>query len=166
MNTIVSTPDLSDQFDQQVDIVEPLFMHYGGLKQGYGQITTIACFEDNSLVAEQVKLPGEGRALVVDGGGSLRCSLLGDQLAAIAIENGWSAILINGSLRDVEVIAPMPLVVLALASIPRKTVKAGQGNLNVPISFAGVTFYPNHYLFVDETGILVSEKNLLDASTI
>jgi regulator of ribonuclease activity A len=161
VNTTVSTPDLSDQFDQEVNIVQPIFKHYGDLKQGYGQITTIDCFEDNSLVSEQVQLPGEGRILVIDGGGSLRYSLLGDQLTGKAIDNGWSAILINGSLRDVEIIASMPLVVLALASIPRKTVKAGKGSLNVPVSFAGVTFNPNHYLFIDETGILVAEKNLL-----
>lgn len=162
MNIIISTPDLSDQFDQHVNIVEPLFKHYGNLKQGYGQITTIDCFEDNSLVVEQVKSPGEGRMLVVDGGGSLRRSLLGDQLATAAIENGWSGILINGCLRDVEVIAPMPLVVMARASIPRKTEKAGKGSLNVPVTFGGVTFHPNHYLFIDETGILVAEKNLLE----
>ena len=139
MDIIVSTPDLSDQFDKQINIVKPLFTHYGGLKQGFGQITTIACFEDNSLVAEQVKLPGHGGVLVVDGQASLRCSLLGDQLAAAAIDNGWSAILINGCLRDVEIISPMSLVVMALASIPRKTIKAGKGSLNVPLSFAGVT---------------------------
>ena len=161
MNTIISTPNLSDQFDQKVNIVEPLFRHYGSLKQGYGQITTIACFEDNSLVSEQVKSPGEGRILVVDGGGSLRCSLLGDQLASAAIKNGWSGILINGCLRDVEIIAPMQLAIMALASIPRKTVKRGKGNLNVPVSFAGVTFHPDNYLFIDETGILVAESNLL-----
>ena len=161
MAVLVSTPDLSDQFDQAVNIVQPLFTHYGGLKQGYGKITTIACFEDNSLVAEQVKSPGHSGVLVVDGGASLRCSLLGDQLVAIAIENGWSAILINGCLRDVEIIAPMPLVIMALASIPRKTVKAGKGNLNIPISFAGVTFQPGHYLFADETGIILAENNLL-----
>ena len=161
MDVIVSTPNLSDQFDQHVDIVEPLFKHYGSLKQGYGKITTVNCFEDNSLVAEQVKLPGNGGVLVVDGGASLRYSLLGDQLAASAIENSWSVILINGCLRDVEIIAPMPLVVMALASIPRKTVKAGKGQLNLPVNFAGATFHPGHYLFVDETGILVAENNLL-----
>jgi len=162
MNTIISTPDLYDQFNQKVDIVEPLFKHYGHLKQGYGQITTVACFEDNSLVAEQVKLSGEGRILVVDGEASLRCSLLGDQLAVEAIKNNWAGVLINGCLRDVEIIAPMPLIVMALASIPRKTVKEGKGSLNIPVSFGGVTFHPGHYLFVDETGILVSENNLLD----
>ncbi len=161
MNIVISTPDLSDKFNAQVDIVEPLFTHYGGLKQGYGQITTISCFEDNSLVAEQVKLPGNGGVLVVDGGASLRYSLLGDQLTAIAIDNGWSAILINGCLRDVEIIAPLQLVVMALASIPRKTLKAGKGKLNLPVNFAGVTFHPGDYLFADETGILVANSNLL-----
>jgi len=162
MNTIISTPDLSDEFNQKVDIVAPLFKHYGHLRQGYGQITTVSCFEDNSLVAQQVKSSGEGRILVVDGKGSLRYSLLGDQLVAEAIENNWAGVLINGCLRDVEIIAPMPLIVMALASIPRKTVKAGEGSLNVPVSFGGVTFHPGHYLFVDETGILVAENNLLD----
>tara|TARA_B100000959_G_C14917087_1_gene597836 strand:+ start:672 stop:1169 length:498 start_codon:yes stop_codon:yes gene_type:complete len=162
MNTIVSTPDLSDKFNQEVAIAEPLFKHYGKLKQGYGQITTIECFEDNSLVAEQVKSPGKGRVLVVDGKESLRCSLLGDQLASAALENGWSAILINGCLRDVEIIKSIPLVIMALAPIPRKTVKAGKGRLNVNISFAGVSFHPEHYLFIDESGILVAKKNLLE----
>ena len=161
MNTIVSTPDLSDKFDREVDIVQPLFKHYGALKQGYGQITTINCFEDNSLVAEQVNSPGDGGVLVIDGGASLRCSLLGDQLVAVAIENSWATILINGCLRDVEIIAPMPLVIMALTSIPRKTVKAGTGSLNEPVTFAGVTFRPGHYLFADETGIIVAENNLL-----
>jgi len=161
VSAIVSTSDLSDQFNQKVDILEPIFKHYGGLKQGYGKITTVACFEDNSLVAEELNSPGEGRALVIDGKGSLRCSLLGDQLVAMAIDNGWGPILINGCLRDVELISPMPLVVMALGSIPRKTVKAGKGSLNDPISFAGVTFHPDHYLFADETGILVAESNLL-----
>lgn len=164
MDVIISTPNLCDQFDEQVDIVEPLFKHYGSVKQGFGQITTVSCFEDNSLVAEQVKLPGNGGVLVVDGGASLRRSLIGDQLTAAAIENSWSTILINGCLRDVEIIASMQMVVMALASIPRKTVKAGKGQLNVPVSFAGVTFHPGHYLFVDETGILVAENNLLALS--
>jgi len=161
MNIIVSTPDITDEFEKEVDIVDPLFTHYGGIKQGFGQITTISCFEDNSLVAEQVKLPGNGGALVVDGQASLRYSLLGDQLVATAINNGWSAILINGCLRDVEIISTMSLIVIALASIPRKTVKAGKGILNVPLSFAGVTFHPGNYLFADKTGIIVAKNNLL-----
>ena len=161
MAIIISTPDLCDQFNQQVVVAQPLFTHYGAVRQGFGQITTIACFEDNSLLAEQVKLPGNGGVLVIDGGASLGCSLLGDQLAAAAVDNAWSAILINGCIRDVELISSMPLLIMALASIPRKTIKAGQGELNIPVSFAGVTFKPGAYLFADQTGVLVSNDNLL-----
>ena len=161
MAIIISTPDLCDQFDQQVDVAQPLFRHFGGNTQGFGKITTVNCFEDNSLVAEQVKSPGHGGVLVVDGGASMRCSLLGDQLASAAVGNAWSAILINGCIRDVELISSMPLVVMALASIPKKTVKAGQGQLNVPVSFAGVTFTPGAYLYADQTGLLISDHDLL-----
>ena len=162
MAIIISTPDLCDQFDQQVDVAQPLFKHFGANSQGFGQITTVTCFEDNSLVAEQVKLPGHGGVLVVDGGASMRYSLLGDQLAAAAVDNAWSAILINGCVRDVELISSMPLVVMALASIPKKTVKAGQGELNLPVTFAGITFTPGAYLYADQTGLLVSDVDLLD----
>lgn len=163
--TSISTPDLCDlheaEPDAKLSVVEPMFLHYGGLKAFSGQISTVCCFEDNSKVAEKVKSPGEGKVLVVDGAASMRCSLLGDQLAAAAIKNGWAGILINGCLRDVEIIKPMPLGVMALASIPRKTVKAGQGETDIEVSFAGTRFIPGYYLYADETGILVAAKDLL-----
>lgn len=158
---VFSTPDLCDLYESELIVVEPLFSHYGGNTSFFGQISTVRCFEDNSLVAEKVKSPGNGKVLVVDGAASLRCSLLGDQLAAAAIDNGWAGILINGALRDVEIIAPMPLGVMALASIPRKTLKAGQGESDCELSFAGAVFTPGHYLYADQTGILVSATALL-----
>lgn len=161
MSHSVSTPDLCDEFEAEVTVVEPLFRHYGGVTAFSGEISTVRCFEDNSFVAEKVKSEGQGKVLVVDGAASMRCSLLGDQLAAAAIDNGWAGILINGCLRDVEIIAPMSLGVMALASIPRKTVKAGQGEVDVPVTFAGSTFTPGHYIYADQTGILVSAKSLL-----
>lgn len=161
----ISTPDLCDQYetDPQVElqVVAPLLSHYGATQAFCGEIGTVKCFEDNSLVAQQVKSAGLGRVLVVDGGASMRCSLLGDQLAAAALENGWAGIVINGCIRDVEIIAPMAIGVMAIASIPLKTVKAGKGSLDVPVSFAGADFSPGHYVYADQTGILVSNKNLL-----
>ena len=136
----VSTPDLCDQYEDDVQVVEPLLSHYGAVSNFYGSISTVQCFEDNSLVAQQVKSPGLGRVLVVDGGASMRCSLLGDQLAAAALSNGWAGIVINGCLRDVEIIAPMSIGIMAIAAIPRKTVKAGKGSLDIPVTFAGVVF--------------------------
>ena len=161
----ISTPDLCDQYeaDPQVELQVgvPLLSHYGATQAFCGEISTVKCFEDNSLVAQQVKSAGLGRVLVVDGGASMRCSLLGDQLAAAALENGWAGIVINGCIRDVEIIAPMAIGVMAIASIPLKTVKAGKGSLDVPVSFAGADFSPGHYVYADQTGILVSNKNLL-----
>ncbi len=165
-NLLLSTPDLYDQYEANTEVdlqvAAPLLSHYGGKQAFYGAISTVKCFEDNSLVAQQVKLPGLGRVLVVDGEASMHCSLLGDQLAAAALENGWAGIVINGCLRDVEIITPMAIGVMAIASIPRKTVKAGQGSLDMPVNFAGTTFTPGHYLYADQTGILVSNKNLLN----
>ena len=159
--TVISTPDLCDQYEADMQVVEPLLSHYGAIRNFYGSISTVQCFEDNSLVAQQVNSPGLGRVLVVDGGASIRCSLLGDQLVAAAFKNGWAGIVINGCLRDVEIIASMTIGVMAIAAIPRKTVKAGKGSLDVPVTFAGTVFSPDHYLYADESGILVSEKNVL-----
>jgi len=159
--TNISTPDLCDEHGDDVRVAEAIFRHYGGLRQFGGRIATIKCFEDNSLVAEAVSSPGAGRVLVVDGGGSLRRSLLGDKLAAQAVDNGWSGIVIHGALRDVEVIAPMKLGVLALAAIPRKTEKRGAGEADIPLSFAGVTLRPGEYLYADETGVIVAATDLM-----
>ena len=157
----ISTPDLCDQYEDDVQVLDPLFKHYGGKRQFGGKVTTVKCFEDNSKVAELVKTAGNGRVLVVDGGGSPRRSLLGDNLAAAAVENGWSGIVIYGYLRDVEEIEPMSLGVMALGTIPRKTEKRDLGDIDVPVTFAGVTIKPGDYLYADGTGIIVAEKELV-----
>ena len=157
---MISTPDLCDEYGDAVQVAEPVFRHYGAVVNFGGHVATIKCHEDNSLVAEAVKTPGDGRVLVVDGGGSLRRALLGDNLAANAVENGWSGIVIFGALRDVEEIAPMKLGVLALASIPRKTEKRGEGQVGVPLNFAGITVRAGDYLYADLTGIIVSADSL------
>lgn len=157
----ISTPDLCDEHGDAVEVLDPLFKHYGGHRQFGGQVTTVKCFEDNSKVAELVKTPGNGQVLVVDGGGSPRRSLLGDNLAAAAVKNGWSGVVIFGYLRDVEEIEPMPLGVMALGSIPRKTEKRDLGDVNVPVTFAGVTIVPGDYLYADGTGIIVAKHALV-----
>src|SRR5690606_11569705 len=106
-----------------------------------GEIVTVKCFEDNSVVKEQVAQPGNGRVMVVDGGGSRRAALLGDMLAEQAASNGWAGLVIDGCIRDVDVIGETALEVQALATHPRKTEKRGVGDLNVPVTFGGVTFH-------------------------
>lgn len=155
----IVTPDLCDEYPE-VTVIEPGFNNYGGIKAFGGEIVTVKCFEDNSVVKEQVGLPGKGKVMVVDGGGSRRAALLGDMLAEKAASSGWAGIIIYGCIRDVDVIGETQLGVQALATIPRKTEKRGIGDLNVPVTFHGVTFRPGHYVYADNNGIIVSEKPL------
>ncbi|MEG5263558.1 ribonuclease E activity regulator RraA [Pseudomonas sp. JDS28PS106] len=154
------TPDLCDAYPELVQAVEPMFSNFGGRDSFGGQIVTIKCHEDNSRVKEQVALEGQGKVLVVDGGGSLRCALLGDQLAEQAAKNGWEGLLIYGCIRDVDVIAQIDLGVQALASHPKKTEKRGIGDLDVPVTFAGVTFRPGDWLYADNNGVIISPSPL------
>ena len=156
----ISTPDLCDEFGDDVRVLELPLRHYGAAHNFGGQVVTIKCFEDNSLVAEQVKQPGEGRVLVVDGGGSLRRALLGDMLAEKAAKNGWEGIIVYGCVRDVDVLAQTALGIQALASHPMKTDKRGIGDLNVVVTFGGVTFRPGEYVYADNNGIIVSPTAL------
>ncbi|MCF5651065.1 putative 4-hydroxy-4-methyl-2-oxoglutarate aldolase [Pseudomonas syringae] len=154
------TPDLCDAYPDLIQVVEPMFSNFGGRDSFGGQIVTLKCFEDNSKVREQVELEGKGKVLVVDGGGSLRCALLGDMLADKAAKNGWEGMLIYGCVRDVDVIAQTDLGVQALASHPKKTEKRGIGELNVPVTFGGVTFRPGEYLYADNNGVIISPSPL------
>lgn len=153
-------PELCDQFPELVQVVEPMFGNFGGRERFGGQIVTLKAFEDNSLVREQVALPGEGRVLVVDSGGSMRRAMLGDMLAEKASLNGWAGIIIYGCIRDVNAIGDLDLGVQALGTHPMKTDKNGLGELNVELTFGGVTFKPGHYVYADNNGVLVSPEKL------
>jgi len=153
------TPDLCDAYPD-VDVVEPIFSNFGGHDSFGGEIVTVKCHEDNSIVKEQVDQDGRGKVMVVDGGGSFRRALLGDMLAEKAAKNGWEGIIVYGCVRDVDVLAQTPLGIQALASHPMKTDKRGIGDLNVTVSFAGVTFKPGEYVYADNNGIIVSPTAL------
>ncbi len=156
-----SVCDLCDLHEGNIQVADSVFRNYGGKTVFGGELVTIKCFEDNSLVKEMVAKLGGGKVLVVDGGGSLRRSLLGDQLAAKAVENGWSGLVINGAIRDVEVIAGLNIGVKALNTVPLKTEKLGLGDINVPVSFAGVNFSPGTYIYADTNGLIVSQGKLV-----
>ena len=155
----ISTADLTDQYPG-VSIAAPVFRAYGAKPAFSGRITTVKCFEDNSLVREILGTPGGGGVLVIDGGGSLNCALLGDVLAQKAFENNWSGVIVNGCVRDSAVIAGIEIGVRALAAHPLKSVKRGLGDKNVPVRFAGVEFTPGHYVYTDTDGIIVSPREL------
>lgn len=154
------TPDLCDANPDLVRVVEPMFVNYGGRAAFGGQVVTVKCFEDNSFVKEQLAQPGEGKVLVVDGGGSKRCALLGDIIATSAVKHGWAGVIIYGCIRDVDVIRSLELGVQALATIPLKSHRQGRGDLNIPISFGGVTFRPGDYVYADNNGVIVSSQPL------
>jgi len=156
-----TTPDLYDANESDVQVAEPAFRAYGGMARFSGAIATLKLHEDNSLVRTALESPGNGRVLVIDGGGSLRCALVGDQLALLAIKSGWVGIIVNGCIRDSVEIGGMSIGIRALATNPRKSVKKGAGDRDIAVSFAGVTFRPGEYVYVDEDGILVSAKPLL-----
>jgi regulator of ribonuclease activity A len=154
------TPDLCDEYPELVSVVEPMFNNYGGRPSFGGEIVTIKCFEDNSLVREQVAQPGKGKVLVVDAGGSMRRACLGDMLAEKAVANGWEGILMYGCIRDVDAIGALDLGVQALNTHPMKTEKRGLGDLNVEVTFGGVTFVPGQYIYADNNGVIISPEAL------
>jgi regulator of ribonuclease activity A len=153
------TPDLCDEYPE-VKVVEPMFNNYGGRESFGGEIVTVKCFEDNSVVKALVDEPGAGKVMVVDGGGSMRAALLGDMLAEKAASNGWEGIVVYGCIRDIDVIMETDLGVQALGIHPRKTDKRGVGDKNVPVTFGGVTFLPGNFIYADNNGIIVSERAL------
>lgn len=159
------TADLCDQFGDEVQVTEPLLQDFGGKITFGGPVVTIDVFEDNGLVRQQLEEAGEGRVLVVDGGGSLLTALLGDQLATLASQNGWAGLIIHGCIRDVEAVAKIPIGVKALNTCPRSSKEEGRGTTNRPVHFAGVTFRPDQYLYADRDGVIIAARDLLAAST-
>lgn len=156
-----STPDLCDQYPELIQVVEPMFSNYGGRERFGGEIVTVKCFEDNSVVKQLVATEGQGRVMVVDGGGSMRRACLGDMLAEKASANGWSGLIIYGCIRDVDEIMATDIGVQALGTHPMKTAKKGIGETQIPVTFGGVTFYPGHYIYADNNGIVVASQPLL-----
>jgi regulator of ribonuclease activity A len=154
------TADLCDQFENELEVCEPLFRDFGGCTAFAGQIATIKCFEDNSLVRTLVAEPGAGRVLVVDAGGSTRRAVLGDLLAQKAAQNGWSGVLVYGCIRDSAAIGRMQLGVKALATHPLKTDKRGEGQRDISVRFGGVVFRPGDWLYADEDGVIVARRKL------
>ena len=156
-----ATADLCDESGEAVRVAEPVFRGYGGASSFCGPVATVRVFEDNVLVREALEEDGRGRVLVVDGGGSTRCALVGGNLVALARENGWAGIVVNGCIRDAAEMSPLPVGVKALNTSPRKSAKERTGERDVPLSFAGVTVSPGDYLYADGDGIVVAGHDLL-----
>lgn len=160
------TPDLLDEHEEdaragKVRVVAPMFQRYGGRASFSGQIATLKVFEDNTLVREAFAEEGKGKVLVIDGGGSLRCALVGDQLAILAARNGWEGVIVYGCIRDSADINGIDIGVRALNTHPLKSIKKGVGDRNLAVTFGGVTFTPGEWLYADEDGVIVSPSPLV-----
>lgn len=156
-----ATADLYDEHGEKLRIATPMFNDYGGKNIFSGPASTVKVFEDNSLVRAALEEPGNGRVLVVDGGGSLRCALVGDMLAELGKNNNWAGIIVYGCIRDSAVIANIDIGVKALNTNPRKSVKKGVGERDVEISFADISIHAGEYIYADEDGFVVSSEELI-----
>jgi regulator of ribonuclease activity A len=160
-NMMPSTPDLADHYGDRARVLPPIFTAFGGREAFDGPAVTIACFEDNSKVKELAGGPGHGQVMVVDGGGSTRRALLGDQIAAQAAANGWAGVIIYGAVRDVEILRTIDLGIKALAAIPVKTHKLGAGTVGQVVNIAGVVISPGDHVYADASGVLIVESTEL-----
>ncbi len=155
-----ATADLSDAHPA-AQVAEPLFADFGGVACFHGRVATLKVFEDNTLVRSLLEESGEGRVLVIDGGGSMRCALVGGNLAKLGAEHGWGGVIVNGCIRDRQEVAQLPIGVKALGSHPRRSEKGlHTGHRGRTVTFAGVTFREGQWLYADLDGVLVSELRL------
>jgi regulator of ribonuclease activity A len=152
---VTATADIVDEYGERAAVCQLELRQYGGARSFSGPIATIRCFEDNVLVRERASEQGEGRVLVVDAGGSLRVALVGDQIATLAHANGWAGIVLNGCVRDTATLSGIVLGIKALATNPRRSAKAGGGEIDFPVTFGGVEFLPGAMLYADDDGVVV-----------
>ena len=155
---MMSTPDISDKFPDLPCLVG--FISYGAKSVFEGEVVTVVCPDDNSLAKELISQKGDGKILFIEGNASKAVALLGDNLAQQALDNNWSGIVVNGMVRDVEILRSISLAIYARGSCPRKSNKNNAGNINVNICIDGVDIKPTFWAYGDENGILISPAKL------
>lgn len=161
-----STCDICDANEDKIAtaelaVIPPIFMKFGGVTKFSGPATTLKVFEDNVLIRETLETPGEGHVLVIDGGGSFRCALVGGNLATLGEQNGWAGIVVHGCIRDVDEINACHIGVRAMAPMPLRSVKRGAGEKNGRISIAGVAINAGDWIYADADGVLVAKHALV-----
>jgi regulator of ribonuclease activity A len=152
------TADLVDDIGPDVRSCDVQFRQFGGRTQFAGPISTVRCFQDNALLKSVLSEPGEGRVLVVDGGGSLHTALVGDVIAELARRSGWAGLIVNGAVRDAATLRDLDLGIKALGTNPRKSTKTGAGDRDVVLDIGGVAFAPGEFAYSDDDGIVVTAR--------
>lgn len=154
------TSELCNIYHEEVNVVEPLFANFGGRTSFGGQITTVKCFEDNGLLYDLLSENGQGRVLVIDGGGSVRRALIDAELARLAMQNDWEGIVVYGAVRQVDELEELSIGIQALTAIPVGADNTGIGESDIRVNFGGVTFFSGDHLYADNTGIILAEEAL------
>lgn len=154
----MNTPDLSDKYPDKDFLLD--FQCFSRIKSMHGQISTVFCPDDNSFVREMLSENGHQKIMFIDGAKSKNVALLGDNLAKLAIENNWSGIIVNGRIRDAEIISQLDVAIFALGTCPRKSSKKNQGKKNIELSIDGLTIKPGDWVYADINGILISDSEL------
>ena len=154
-----TTPDLCDALGDAVRVAEPVFRDYGGVHAFAGPVETLRVDGDNALVRTTLEMPGGGRVLVIDGGGSVRTALVGGKIADLAASNGWSGIVVYGAVRDLSELAAARVGIKALAPCPRRSAKAGAGERSVRLHIAGISIEPGNHLWADLDGLVVADRS-------
>ena len=158
----MKTTDLSDKYGDQLRVAEPIgFRSFGGRNEFHGQIETVQCFEDNTFVRATLEKDGNGKVLIVDGDGSSRCALLGDNIADLAHSNRCNGIVVFGYIRDSVAVSEIDIGILALGTSPKKSAKDNLGAVTLTVRFADVDFVPGEFVYVDEDGIVLSSTELI-----
>jgi regulator of ribonuclease activity A len=155
-----ATADLVDDYGDILQSSSTQFRDLGGRTRFFGPVRTLRCCKDNQLLKSLMSQSGQGAVLVVDGAGSLEAALLGDMLAALGMNNGWSGCVINGAVRDSTILATLDFGVKALGVNPIKSSKTGEGEIDVAIEFGGVRFGPGQWIYCDEDGLVVAPHEL------
>ncbi|AUI85312.1 ribonuclease activity regulator protein RraA [Vibrio azureus] len=154
------TPDICDQFEDQVTLLDLPLQNFGQRCAFWGEIITVRCYHDNSKVREVLQQNGQGKVLIIDGHGSCHKALLGDQLAMLAVNNGWEGIIVYGAVRDVAQISQMDIGIQAMGSCPFKTQKRGMGEVNISLTMHNQIVQPKHYVYADWNGVLIAKQAL------
>ena len=153
-----NTADLCD--DHSLIIAKPIFKSYGSRTHCFGKIKTVEAIEDNSYVKKLLQEDGSGYVMVVDGRGSEKCALVGDNLAALGAKNNWSGIIVNGCIRDSMEINNIGISIKAINLVPNKSEKRDIGKYGLELNFAGVIFKENDFLYSDPDGIVISPTKI------
>lgn len=157
---MISLPDIADFHSNSIQVGKLKLASYGQKSNISGEIYTVACADDNSIVKSVLSREGKNKILVIDAVGIAHASMVGDQIADAALKNNWAGIIVNGYIRDVEALRALDIGIFAKGAVPQKTEKQGHGFEDIMVSFGSTIMRSGNWLYVDENGWIVADREL------